>query len=290
MGLALKAAIVTGGASGIGRAIALRFAREGAQVLVADIDPEGGQQTVETGRADGGVLVFHRTDVSRWDDVRDMVAAAVAEFGRLDALVNNAGLGLSRAVDQTTEEECDRILDTNLKGVWMGCRFAVPEMKRAGGGSIINIASVHALEGYKLDTVYAASKGGILSATIALAVELAESRIRVNAICPGLIKVRDTWAAWRTHVPPERWQAFVETFADRIDDYYRCYQPLPEVGEPDDIASAALYLASDEARFVTGANVVVDGGLTVRMPKNDDPYARARETSARIEAWIKERQ
>jgi len=239
-----KVTIITGAASGIGRETAVLFAKEGAKVVAADVDDEAGRQTVDIIKRNGGEATFVHTDVSKSLDVQRMVRAAVDNYGRLDVLFNNAGINITGTVLKTTEEEFDRMMEINVKGVFLGCKYAIPEMKKTGGGVIINTSSVGGFVGFKADAVYNATKGAILNMTRALAIDHARDGIRVNAICPGLI---DTPLARKWLREQEDSEAAAQILIGRI-------------GRPDDVAYAALYLASDESTFVTGSALVVDGG------------------------------
>lgn len=244
-----KGALITGAASGIGRATALLFAREGAAVAIADIDREGGESVVETIAGQGGSAVFIPCDVSVAEDCNRAVERTVQEFGRLDILFNNAGIIRRATVPDTTEEEWDRAMAVNSKSVFLMCRYAIPVMARAGGGVIINTASGWGLVGGRRAASYCASKGAVVQLTRAMALDHGEQNIRVNCICPG-----DTDTpmlqeeARQLELPPVE---FVAGAADR---------PLKRVGSPEDIARAVLYLASDASSFVTGTTLVVDGG------------------------------
>ncbi|MCK4771408.1 MAG: SDR family oxidoreductase [Candidatus Latescibacteria bacterium] len=244
-----KKALITGAASGIGRATALLFAREGAAVAIADIDREGGESVVETIAGQGGSAVFIPCDVSVAEDCNRAVERTVQKFGRLDILFNNAGIIRRATVPDTTEEEWDRAMAVNSKSVFLMCRYAIPVMARAGGGVIINTASGWGLVGGRRAASYCASKGAVVQLTRAMALDHGEQNIRVNCICPG-----DTDTpmlqeeARQLELPPVE---FVAGAADR---------PLKRVGSPEDIARAVLYLASDASSFVTGTTLVVDGG------------------------------
>jgi NAD(P)-dependent dehydrogenase (short-subunit alcohol dehydrogenase family) len=252
-----KVAIVTGGASGIGQATALLFAREGARVAVFDLDEAGGQQTVEEIQSNGGSAILVRTDVSLARDVEPAVKRAVEEFGRLDAIFNGAGLSGRKWGDgptaDCTEEAWDRVLAINLKSVFLGCKYAIREMLKTGGGAIVNLSSVLGLVGGDEDFAthaYAASKGGIISLTRSIAAYYAPQKIRANVICPGLIAT-----------PMSQRAQANEAIRSRLNDL----QPLTgDFGQPIDVAQAALYLASDQSKFVTGAVLTVDGGWTVK--------------------------
>ncbi len=245
-----KVALITGAGSGIGRESALLFAREGAQIVVADINEAGGQETVARILEDGGDAAFVRADVSRAEDCQRMVAVAEERFGKLNVLFNNAGIMHAQDGDaeSTSEEIWELTMRINLKGVFLGCKYGIPALRRAGGGSVINVASFVALLGAATPQIaYTASKGGVLSMSRELAVIHARENIRVNALCPGplrtelLMKVLDT--------EEKRQRRLVHI-------------PMGRFGEAREIAYAALFLASDESSFVTGATFTVDGGIT----------------------------
>ncbi|MFZ5916486.1 MAG: SDR family NAD(P)-dependent oxidoreductase [Chloroflexota bacterium] len=240
--LAGKVAVVTGGASGIGRASALLLASEGASVIVADIDEAGGRDTVQTIQERGGEATFVRTDVTVAADVERMIAAAVETYGRLDVLFNNAGIAHRAPVDECTEEDWDRVMAINLKGVFLGSRYAVPVMKRQGGGSIINTASGAGLVGTVRSPAYCASKGGVVLLTKQMALDFAQDNIRVNAICPGAV---DT----------PLMDLILREISDDLGEARRIYEgrlPRGRMLAPEEVAHAVLYLASDESGFMTG--------------------------------------
>jgi NAD(P)-dependent dehydrogenase (short-subunit alcohol dehydrogenase family) len=247
-----KVAVITGAGSGMGRASALLFTREGAAVLVADVNERGGAETVERVTAEGRQAAFRRTDVASSEDVRGMIQEAVERFGSLDVLYNNAGIaGQSARLAEQSEENWERVLGINLTGVYYGMRHALPVMLERGGGSIISTASVAGMVGFAGAAAYCAAKAGVISLTRTAAVEYARWNIRVNCICPGVVE---------TPLLAEIYGGDVE--ADRPRLLRR--QPLPRFGTPEDIAQMALYLASDESGYVTGAAMVVDGGYTAR--------------------------
>jgi NAD(P)-dependent dehydrogenase (short-subunit alcohol dehydrogenase family) len=245
-----KVAVITGAASGIGAATAQRFCREGAAVVVADLNPAGGRAVVEACTEAGGRARFMRTDVSVEGDVAAAIAAAVDAYGRLDVLFNNAGLGgaIGR-IEETAVEDWDRTQAVLLRGVFLGIKHAIPRLRASGGGSIISTASVAGLRAGAGPHAYSAAKAAVINLTRTAALELAADHIRVNCICPGGIHT------------PLLGQRFPGS-DDQLAQLLAVAQPLPRTGTPDDIAAMALFLASDEARFVTGAAMVVDGGFT----------------------------
>jgi len=240
-----KVAIVTGGGLGIGRAIAATFVREGARVVVADLNEGAGRETVGTIQASGGKVCFVRTDVSKVKDTQHMIDVTLATYGRLDILVNNAGVYTRGDVVSTSLEAWNRLLSVNLTGVFLCCKAAIPALRQGGGGAIINISSSvgwqYAAPGI---AAYAASKFGVTGLTKAMACDHLPENIRVNCICPG---PTDTPLIRGSRTSQEL-QAFMEA------------QPIGRLGSPEEIAAAALFLASDEASFVTGVALPVDGG------------------------------
>lgn len=246
MNLAGKVAIITGAASGIGRATALRFAREGARVVVADINAAGGQATVEQVQGEGGEAAFIATDVGEETDLERMVAFAVNTYGGLDILHNNAFWTDAKPLLETTVENWQRTLDVTLRPAFLASKLAVPHLRARGGGVILNTASVQSIIGVHNFIAYQAAKGGMLSLTRALALELAP-QIRVVAILPGAI----------------------DTPAVGLDDKNIVNQliaetPLKRLGKPEEIAALAAFLASDEAPYITGAGIVIDGGTSAQ--------------------------
>ncbi|MEX1019774.1 MAG: glucose 1-dehydrogenase [Litorilinea sp.] len=250
MRLENKVALITGGGGGIGRATAVLFAQEGAQVVVVDRDEAAGHATVAAVDAVGGDARFVEADVSQAADCAAMIAHAEAQFGRLDILFNNAGIMHSDDDDAVHTEEAiwDLTMAINLKGVFLGCKYGIPALRRAGGGSIINTASFVALLGAATPQLaYTASKGGVLSMTRELAVIHARENIRVNALCPGPLRT-------------ELLMKFLDTDAKKARRLVHI--PMGRFGEAAEMAQAALYLASDESSFVTGTEFTVDGGIT----------------------------
>ncbi len=248
MRLQQKVVIITGAGSGIGRATAILFAQEGARVVVADINASSGSETVTQISKNGGDSIFVEVDVSGELDVRGMIKTAIKEFGKLDVLFNNAGIeGPSGPIWKTSESEWNRLFDVNLKAIFYGCKYAIPVMKKNGKGSIINTSSELALVGSQQVPVYSASKGGIIALTKSLALQCASYKIRVNCICPGPIMTPLLKSGWQ--------EEELQRMAKDI--------PIGRLGEPLDIAYAALYLASDDSTFMTGASLIVDGGATL---------------------------
>lgn len=250
MRLSGKVALITGAGSGIGRETAKLFASEGASVVIADLDADAGERVAREVRDSGGRAHFARADVSKPDDAREMVAAAEREFGRLDVLMNNAGISHiddNGAVD-TEESVWDLTMRVNLKGPFLGCKFGIPALRRAGGGSIINVASFVAVLGAATPQLaYTASKGGVLAMSRELAVIHAREKIRVNALCPGPLRT-------------ELLMKYLDTEEKR--QRRLVHVPMGRFGEAEEIARAALWLASDESSFTTGATFLVDGGIT----------------------------
>ncbi|MFC2017592.1 SDR family oxidoreductase [Chloroflexota bacterium] len=246
MRLADKVAIITGGGSGIGKASSYLFAKEGAKVVVADIDDIGGEETVATIRVDGGEAIFVHTDVSIASEVEYLVKVTMDTFGEIDILFNNAGLLLEGPVENTEESWWDRIFAVNVKGIFLGVKYVVPEMKKAGSGVIINTASMSGVSPRKDCSAYASSKGAVITLTKALAIELAPYNIRVNCISPAWVGTPMTKG-----FSEERIKGIISSI------------PLGRVAELKDIAYAALYLASDESSMLTGTNINVDGGLGI---------------------------
>ncbi len=243
-----KVAIITGAASGIGRATSILFAERGARVTVADINEAGGLETVNVIKESGGEANFIHTDVSKISELESMVKETVQSYGGLDVLFNNAGIAYFKGSLSTSEEEFQRTIDVDVKSVFFGSRFAAEKMK-AKGGVIINVSSVNAVSGGSDLVAYSAAKGGVLAVTIAMAKEFAPYGIRVNCILPGPID---------TPINSKR----PEMMADRAGTltYMASMTLLKRIGTPQDVAYGALYLASDEASFVAGSALVIDGG------------------------------
>jgi NAD(P)-dependent dehydrogenase (short-subunit alcohol dehydrogenase family) len=245
-----KVALITGASQGIGRETALLFASEGASVVVADVKDEAGQAVVKEIEAAGGKAVFAHADVSKAADCENMVAVAEKTYGKLNVLFNNAGIMHGDDDNAVTTEESvwDLTMAINLKGVFLGCKYGIPALKRAGGGSIVNTASFVAILGAATPQLaYTASKGGVLSMTRELATIHARENIRVNALCPGPLRTELLMSFLNTEAKKQRRLVHV---------------PMGRFGEAKEIAYAALYLASDESSYVTGTEFMVDGGIT----------------------------
>jgi NAD(P)-dependent dehydrogenase (short-subunit alcohol dehydrogenase family) len=250
MRLVDKVALITGASSGIGRESALLFAKEGAAVVLCDVNEAAGQETIAQIEAAGGKAIFVKADVSKAAEVKGAIEAAEATYGRLNVLFNNAGIfhADDGSVVETKEEVWDLTINVNLKGVFLGCKYGIPALQRAGGGSIINTASFVALVGAATSQVaYTASKGGVLSLTREIAVEFARQHIRANALCPG----------------PVETPLLAELLADPVRRQRRLVHiPPGRFARATEMANAALFLASDESSFVNGSTFLVDGGIT----------------------------
>jgi NAD(P)-dependent dehydrogenase (short-subunit alcohol dehydrogenase family) len=243
-----KSAIVTGSATGIGKATAALFAREGARVVVSDIDETRAREVVKAIVAQGGEAIFVKADVSNLKDAEQLIEATVRSYGQVDVLVNNAAVYRGDGnILGVPDEVWDKVVAVNLKGTYLCCKFAIAQMVRQGRGSIVNISSVNALMGFSL-TAYTASKGGVEALTRMLAMDFGPKGIRVNSICPGTIMTENSIAIYS-----ER---------SGLEEQVRKMYPVGRLGVPLDVAECALYLASDASAFVTGASLIVDGGLT----------------------------
>jgi NAD(P)-dependent dehydrogenase (short-subunit alcohol dehydrogenase family) len=253
MKLDQRVAVITGAGSGIGRAMALLFAHEGAYVLAADVNGSAAEQTAHEIVAAGGTCEARMVDVTDPSQVRAMIERAHERYGRLDILCNNAGIGSTTDVVECEPDEWDRVMTVNVKGVYLGCKYAVPIMAAQGGGVIVNTASVAGMVGIVKRASYSASKGAVIALTRQVAIDFVDRGIRVNCLCPGTVD-----SPW------------VGRLLDQTDDpgaaraALVARQPMGRLGTPEEIAAAALYLASDDAAFITGTGLVIDGGLTAR--------------------------
>lgn len=249
MRVAGKVALVSGAARGIGAATAKLLAQEGAAVVLGDVLETEGRQTAAGIVAAGGQATFMPLDVTSAAHWQQVIAAAVAEYGQLDVLVNNAGISGRAAVGETDVETWERVMEINGKGVFLGTKLAIPELRKAGGSSIINISSIYGIVGSETSAAYHASKGAVRIFTKAAAIQYAAEGIRVNSVHPGFVDSPMTAAS---HALPE------------VHNLRISRTPLGRMGTPEDIAAGILYLASDESAFVTGSELVIDGGMTAR--------------------------
>ena len=246
-----KVALVTGGASGVGRAAALQFASLGAQVVLGDVDDAGGNETTRLVVADGGEAVFLKTDVRVAADVQALIAHAGQEFGRLDFAFNNAGiLGSGASMLDFTEGDWDDVMDVNLKGVWLCMKYEIPALVQAGGGAIVNVSSIAGLVGSQHSPAYAASKHGVVGLTRTASLQYAPDNIRVNCVCPSAV-VTPMFEALATRNP-------------QVGAKLKASHPGGRFATPEEIAAVAVWLCSDAASFVTGAALPVDGGYTAQ--------------------------
>jgi NAD(P)-dependent dehydrogenase (short-subunit alcohol dehydrogenase family) len=256
MRLADKVALITGAGAGIGRATALLFGQEGAKVVVQDLDPATAQETAKLLTQVGGEAVSIGGDVTSNADAEAMVKLAVHTYGRLDVLFNNAGIWRGGTILDISEEDWDRTMAVNVKGLYLVSRYAVQQMMRQGSGSIVNAASVAALRGSPMSAAYNASKGAVLLLTKCMALDFGRYGIRVNCTCPGVIDTRmaDELLSYRSLGDDDRKQALLETYEER--------HAVGRFGQAEEVARVVLFLASDESSFVTGAAWPVDGGLS----------------------------
>ncbi|MBN1673011.1 MAG: SDR family oxidoreductase [Kiritimatiellae bacterium] len=248
-----RVALITGGGSGLGRAAAVRLAAEGADIAVADIREDGAAETRALVEEQGRRGLVVQCDVTSAQDMERAVAETVAAFGRLDVLFPSAGIGASGTVESTTEEKWDQVVNLDLKGVFLACKYAIPEIRKTGGGAIVTVASIGGMQGNS-GAAFAAAKAGVVNLTRSMAVAHARENIRVNCICPGWIPTPINRNCWQD---PER-RAQIEQM-----------HPMGRMGTPEEIAAAVAFLASDDASWITGAVLPVDGGYlaTGRSPR-----------------------
>ncbi|MEZ5501262.1 MAG: glucose 1-dehydrogenase [Halioglobus sp.] len=246
-----KIALVMGGGAGTGRATVLAFAREGAKVVIADVNEEGGRETLAQLEAQGGTGLFVAADMARAADVQRVIEQTRKAYGGLHMVSNNAALGVpSKPVTELTEDEWDRCMGVTLRGVWLCMKYQLPLIESSGGGAIVNIASVSGLRGEVFQSAYAAAKGGVINLSKSVAVEYARRGIRVNTVCPG--GINSGGMAFYMKKMPEMRERVLNAHA------------MGRLAEPQEIADAVVYLCSDRASFITGHDLVVDGGVMVR--------------------------
>ncbi|WP_042356608.1 SDR family NAD(P)-dependent oxidoreductase [Bacillus rubiinfantis] len=242
-----KVAVITGGTFGIGESTALLFAQEGAKVVVAARNQEKGEMVVNQIKEQGGEAIFVKTDVSKEEDVKNLMKETVDTFGKLDVLFSNAGVGDMGDLDCVSLDDWNFTLSVDLTGVFLCSKYAIPEMEKVGGGSIINCASILGHVGQPSVTAYAAAKGGVVNMTRSAAVTYAQKGIRFNAVCPGYIETN-----------------ILDGLSPEMLEHLKSLHPVGRLGRPEEVANCVLFLASDESSFVTGANLLVDGGYTAQ--------------------------
>ena len=245
-----KVALITGASSGIGRASALVFAREGAKVVGADVAVEGGQETVQMVREAGGNAIFIQADVSNAAEVEALINEAFETYGRLNCAFNNAGIGHTGTITECTEDEWDRVMNINLKGVWLCMKYEIMHLAMHGGGAIVNASSVAGIVGHRRRAIYTVSKHGVIGLTKVAALQYAKEGIRINAVCPGPIRTGLTEPGWSSN-PQAEARAMSQV-------------PMDRLGSPEEVAEASAWLCSDAASFVTGHALIVDGGIVAQ--------------------------
>ena len=249
-----KISIVTGAAKGIGEGIAQKLGEHGAKIIIADNNEEEGLKTLDRLKSMGIEGIFVKTDISNEQDVKDMIQAGVKKFGGIDILINNAGISLRKSVVDTTLEEWQRVLNINLTGAFLCSKYSIPEIEKRGGGSIVNISSFHADSTITRIAAYSASKGGLTALTRQMALDCGPLNIRVNAVSPGIIESGQL--LWKDYPNPD--EALNQSLA---------FQPLGRIGTTEDVANACLFLASDQASYITGHTLRVDGGVFGKMAR-----------------------
>lgn len=246
-----KVAVITGASSGIGFATAQAFAKQGAKVVIADVQVQKGEQAVAELKKMGAEAMFVKTDVSDAKQVENLVAQTIATYQRLDFAINNAGIDGDRApTADCTEENWDRVIDINLKGVWLCMKHEIPQMLKQGGGCIVNIASIAGVVGFQNVPAYCASKGGVIQLTKTAALEYAKQGVRINAVCPGVIKTPMVAGVFEKD--------------PKMEEALNAGTPIGRLGSPEEIASAILWLCSEHAGFMNGQPVIMDGGFTAQ--------------------------
>ena len=256
-----KVAVVTGATTGIGRETAILFGEEGANVVVSGRREDKGQETAELVKKAGSNAVFVQSDVRKVADVKKLIDTSVKEFGTIDVLFNNAGISIVKPVHECTEEDYDTIMDTNLKGAFLCSKYAIPHMIKQGGGVIVNTASIWSYTTFPGWSIYCASKGGLLLLTRAMAVDLAPHNIRVNCICPGAINTELTQKAIDSTPDPAKTKKIFEDI-----------HPIRRLGDPREVGKTVLFLASDDAAWITGADLSIDGGRKARDRSVHDTF------------------
>lgn len=248
-----KVAIITGAGAGIGQATAFLFAKEGAKVVIADLDPKEGRETLNQIKKEGGKGIFIKVNVAKVNDVKKMVEKTLNHYGEINILINNAGIYTKGDVITTLEKIWDGILNVNLKGVYLCSKYTIPEMIKKGGGSIVNVASEAGLVGIKNQVVYNVSKAAVIMLTKSMAIDFADKGIRVNNVCPGTTETPLVRVAIQKEKDPKKARKALE----------EC-RPANRLGKPEEIASAILFMASDEPGYATGSSFVIDGGYTAQ--------------------------
>ena len=244
-----KIALVTGGSSGIGRATALAFAQKGAKIVIASRRMKESEATVQLVKNAGSEAIFVKTDVTKATEVENLISKAVETYGRLDYAFNNAGIeGISGLGIEQTEENWHKIIDTNLKGVWLSMKYEIPQMLKQGGGTIVNNASVAGLLGLSNASIYCASKHGVIGLTKSLALEHAKDKIRINTVCPAAIQT----------------DMLDRALGEEDKAEIAAAHPIGRIGKPEEVAEAVVWLCSDAASFVTGHSLAIDGGYTIQ--------------------------